>query len=272
MNDGLVIAERIPRARLDQFKPVLEVKLRRLASGLEVSAEIADVTRNRFVKIALAGSDVEVFRELVKRKFGLAPSDLSEIEVNDNFKAYVGKVDVKRQVVHVEMGPVSTIFKSELLRGGLTAQLSDGRNVPVETIARTYCIDEDVPILVRVVSVDPEHRRIEAWLSDDQTDRFEQWRRERFHRIIAVGGFHEEIAGAVRRSKTERDVIDIQELALTAHVLVCKLGTDGPGIIAKIGRHASNFRLHAFLPQKVDKLRFAPAEPQETTHHKQVSS
>lgn len=272
MNDELVISERIPRARVDEFKPALEAKLHKLASGLEVSAQFANLTSNRFVKITLTGSDVEVFTELVKRKLGLAPTDLSEIEVNDNFKAYVNKVDLKQQVVDVEIGPISANLKSEVSRGGLTAQLSDGRSVPVETIARTYCMDEDVPILVRIVSVDHEHRHIEAWLSDDQTGRFEEWRRERFHRIIAVGGFHEEIARAVRHSKTQGDVIDIQELALTAHVLVCKLGTDGPGIIAKIGRHASNFRLHAFLPQKVDKLRFAPAEPQETTHHKRLSS
>ena len=263
MNAGLMIAERIPDLIKKQLKPPLESRLRRLASGLDVSVRLEGVTSNGFVKIKIDGSDSEAFTELIKKNLGLAPSDMSEVEVHDNFKAYATGIDSKRHTIKVDIGPVSSRFESEIPREALIAQLSDGRNVPVDSIARAYCIEEGVPMNVRITSIDPDRRHIEAWISDSQVSRFEQWRRERFHRIIAVGGFQDELREAVRLSKVERDVIELEELALTAHSLVCKLGTDAPGIIAKIGRHISNFRLHAFLPDRVERLRSGQSQSQE---------
>lgn len=255
MNGRFVIAERIPYPSREEFKAILDARLRKLSSDLEVSSHVEGLTSNGFVKIAVEGSDSEVFIELIKRKFWVAPSDLSEVQVNDNFKAYVTKINPERQSIEIEIGPVSTHFKSEITRDALAAQLSDGRKVPVDKVARAYCIQEGVPVLVRVTSVNPERRHIEAWISDDQASRFEEWRRQRFHRIIAVGGFQDKLREAVRLSKVERDVIELEELAFTAYSLVCKLGTEAPGIIAKIGRYISDFRLYAFLPDRVDSLR-----------------
>ena len=255
MNDRLVIAERIPYLAQEEFRAPLEARLRKLSSSLDVSVKLEGVSSNGFVKIGLQGSDSEVFTELIKRELWLAPSDLSEVEVHDNFKAYVTKIDPNRQSIDVEIGPVSAQFKSEIPRDSLMAQLCDGRNILVDKIARTYCIQEDVPLLVRITFIDPDRRRIEAWISDDQISIFDQWRRQRFHRIIAIGGFQEELREAMRLSKVERDVIELEELAMTAHCLVCKLGTDAPGVIAKIGRYVRNFKLHAFLPERVQDLR-----------------
>ena len=268
MNSRLVVAERIPYTRRDELRQPLEARLRKLASSLDVTAQLEGLTSNGFVTVAVKGSDSEVFTELIKKKLGLAPSEMSEIRVDDNFKAYTTRIDTNRESVEVEIGPVSTRFKSEIAREALAAQLCDGRSIPAETVARTYCLHEGVPVFVRVVSIDAEHRRIEAWVSDGQASRFEQWRRERFQRIIAVGGFEDEIREAVRLSRVERDVIDVEELALTAHSLVCKLGTDAPGIIAKVGRFASKFKLYAFLPERVDRLRFSSPEPQQERYPK----
>lgn len=256
MKATLVIAERIPYIGQEELRSSLEGRLRKLSSGLDVSTQFEGITRNGFVRVGLEGSDSEVFRELAKRKIGLAPSDLSEVEVDENFKAYAIKTNPKRETIEVEVGPVSADFKSEIAREALVAQLCDGKDTPVDRIARTYCIHEGVPLSVRITSVDPDRMRIEAWISDDQVSRYEEWRRQRFQRIIAVGGFQEKLRQAIRLSKVDRDVVEMEELAFTVHSLVCKLGTDAPGIIAKIGRHLSNFKLYAFLPERVDKLRY----------------
>lgn len=255
MNSRLVIAERIPYLAREELRAPLEARLRKLSSSLDVSVKLEGVSSNGFVKIGVQGSDSEVFAELIRRELWLAPSDLSEVEVHDNFKAYVTKIDPNRQSIEVQIGPVSAQLKSEIPRESLMAQLCDGRNILVDKIARMYCIQEDVPLLVRITFIDPDRRRIEAWISDDQISRFDQWRRQRFHRIIAIGGFQGDLQEAVRLSKVERDVIELEELAMTAHCLVCKLGTDAPGVIAKIGRYVRNFKLHAFLPERVDDLR-----------------
>jgi len=261
MNSRLVIAERIPYLAREELRAPLEARFRKLSSGLDVSVKLEGVSSNGFVKIGVQRSDSEVFTELIKRELWLAPSDLSEVEVHDNFKAYVKKIDPNRQSIEVQIGPVSAQFKSEIPRESLMAQLCDGRSILVDKIARTYCIQEDVPLLVRITFIDPDRRRIEAWISDDQISRFDQWRRQRFHRIIAIGGFQDELREAMRLSKVEGDVIELEELAMTAHCLVCKLGTDAPGVIAKIGRYISNFKLHAFLPERVEEFRTSLGEP-----------
>ena len=272
MNGGLVIAERIPYLGREELRVPLEAKLRKLSSSLDVSVRLQEVTSNGFVKVRVQGSDSEALTELINRELGLAPSDLSGVEVDDNFKAYAIKINPERQSIEVEIGPVSTQFKSEIPREALVAQLCDGRKIPVGKIARSYCIEESVPILVRITSIDPDRRHIEAWISDNQISRFEQWRRQRFHRIIAVGGFEDELQEAMRISKVGRDVIELEELALTAHSLVCKLGTDAPGIIAKIGRYASHFKLYAFLPERVNNLRFGPVDSLQAPRRKGSSA
>jgi len=260
MSDKIVLAERIPYLGRDEVRPPLEARLRRLASDLEVSVQLEGVTRNGFPTIGVKGPDLEAYTELIRRKLGTAPADQSEIEVDDNFKAYATSINTRRQSIEIEIGPISTNFRSEIRKGALTAQLCDGRSFPVERIAQTYCIQEGVPVHVRVTSIDTELKEIEVWLSDDQVTRFEEWRRQRFHRIIAVGGFQDRIREAIRLSKVERDVIEVDELSLTAHSLVCKLGTEAPGIIAKIGRYIGGFKLYAFLPDRVDKVRITPPE------------
>jgi len=261
MNDRLVIAERIPHHAQKELMPIFKARIQKLSSGLDVSAQLG-ITSNDFANIEVQGSDSEFFIELIKRQMGLAPRNLSEIEVDDNFKAFVSGINAKRHSIEVEIGPVSTNVKSEIAREALIAQLCDGKSVPTDRVAQTYCIQEGAPILVRITSINPERRQIEAWISDDQVSRFEQWRRERTHRIIAVGGSHDKLRQAIHFSKVERDIIQIEELSFTASSLVCKLGTDAPGIIAKIGRFLSEFKLCAFLPERVDKLRTSLASKQ----------
>jgi hypothetical protein len=254
MNGRLAIAERIPRNAQKEMMSVFKARINKLSSGLDVSVQLG-ITSNGFANVEVQGSDSEFFVELIKREMGLAPRNLSEIEVDDNFKTFVSAINAKRQSIEVEIGPVSMNVKSEITKEALIAQLCDGKNISIDRVAQTYCIQEGTPILVRITSIDPERRQIEAWISDDQVARFEQWRRERTHRIIAVGGSHDKLHEAVRLSKAERDIIQIEELSFAANSLVCKLGTDAPGIIAKIGRYISEFKLYAFIPERVDKLR-----------------
>jgi hypothetical protein len=252
MNGKLAIAERIPHHAQKELMTVFKARILKLSSGLDVSVQLG-VTGNDFIDAEIQGSDSEFFVELIKRKMGLAPGSLSEIEVDDNFKAFVNGINTKRQSIEVEIGPIST--KSEIVREALIAQLCDGKNIPIDGVAQTYCIQEGTPILIRIRSIDPERGQIATWISDDQVARFEQWRRERTHRIIAVGGPHERLDEAIRLSKVQRDIIQTEELSFTANSLVCKLGTDAPGIIAKIGHYMSGFKLYAFLPERLDKLR-----------------
>jgi hypothetical protein len=254
MNGKLAIAERIPYHAQKELMPTFKARIDKLSSSLDVTVNLG-FSNNSFATCEVQGSDSEFFIELIRREIGLAPQNLSDVEVHDNFKAFVSGINSKRQSIEVEIGPVSANTRSEITSEALIAQLCDGKAIPADRVAQTYCVQEGTPILVRITSIDPKHRLIEAWISDDQIARFEQWRRERTHRIIAVGGPQDKLRDAIRLTKADRDIVQIEELSLTANCLLCKLGTDAPGIIARIGRFVSEFKLHAFLPEKVDKLR-----------------
>jgi hypothetical protein len=260
MTAKLALAECIPPAARKQLKPTLDARLRKLASGLDITVKVEGVASNGFVAIQIDGSDSEAYSALIRRAFGVAPSSISEIEVGDNVKAYVAKIDRDRQTIRVDVGITSPRVDTEITADALKAQLCDGQIVAVDRVANVYCIQEGTPIRVRVISVDAGKGRVHAWISDGQVNRYEQWRRERLDRIIAVGGFQDAIRDVLRRTRADQDVVELEELSLTTHCLLCKLGTDAPGIIAMIGRRLPEFRLHAFIPRKVDALRVSVAE------------
>lgn len=255
MHSRLIVAERIPSSSQEANRPLLDERFRKLASGLEASAHVEGFARNGFVKVEIEGEDSEILTELIKRRLGIAPENASELEIDDNLKAYVIGIGRNGQSVEVEIGPDSLHLRCEITQQALMAQLCDGRAVPVDRISRTYCLQEGVPVLVRITHIDRHRRHLEAWISDDQIARFENWRRQRFHRIVAVGATQERLREAIRTCRVERDVIDVEELAFIANSLVCKLGTEAPGIIAKIGRHVGDARLYAFVPERLDELR-----------------
>jgi hypothetical protein len=54
---------------------------------------------------------------------------------------------------------------------------------------------------------------------------------------------------AVRRVGLERDIVNIERLSLTSSILTCKLGTEAPGVISKLGPELSGARLYPFIPR-----------------------
>ena len=100
MNGRLVIAERIPHNAQKELMPVFKSKIDKLSSGLDVSVKLG-ISANGFVNGEVQGSDSEFFIELIRRKMGLAPQNLSDIEAHDNLKAFASTINTKRQSIEV---------------------------------------------------------------------------------------------------------------------------------------------------------------------------
>lgn len=50
-----------------------------------------------------------------------------------------------------------------------------------------------------------------------------------------VGADKTQAENAVRVSGLQSDIVEVESLSLFVQSLVCKIGTDAPGVIAKIG-------------------------------------
>ncbi|MFH0897452.1 MAG: DUF2110 family protein [Candidatus Bathyarchaeota archaeon] len=58
---------------------------------------------------------------------------------------------------------------------------------------------------------------------------------------------------ALKRSGIQRDIAKVEELGFLEYSLLCKLGTDAPGVIKALGRYLPAVPLYAFSPRKVNR-------------------
>ncbi len=68
-----------------------------------------------------------------------------------------------------------------------------------------------------------------------------------FDRVIVIGADKAQAEIAVRASGLQGDVIEIDSLSLFVQSLVCKIGTDAPGVIAKIGSRLRGVGLKSYI-------------------------
>jgi hypothetical protein len=200
-------------------------------------------------RLHISGDDEEAFLEILQRSFGLNPRRLQELTDRPIWKGFVEAPTEQRDALMIDLGVESpptllTILEVERLR----AQLVDGIPTSLQDIVEKFGLLQDFPLELRVISCDELCRRVEVELSDAQRDRFQAWRRLPFDRIIVQDVVYSEISDSLRKTGLARDVADLESLSLGTHDLVCKLGTDGQGLVRRLGSELRAARLHVFHP------------------------
>ena len=130
----------------------------------------------------------------------------------------------------------------------LRSQLADGEKVSLRRILEAYNLVDNLPLSLRLTRVDIEAKKLEAELSDYQISVFERWVHDGLERILALGVPMEDCKEALKMASLERDVVGIESLGLFEHTFTCKLGTQAPGIIGRLGKYLQGIPLYAFLP------------------------
>ncbi len=125
----------------------------------------------------------------------------------------------------------------------MRAQLADGVSESCREILDRNGLVDDFPVMVRVIGLEGE--RISVELSDETRELLASWHRLPFDRVVAIGVSEAEAEIAVKSAKLWYDVIRIEPLSIFAQCLVCKIGTDAPGVIAKLGNRMHGVRLAA---------------------------
>jgi hypothetical protein len=126
----------------------------------------------------------------------------------------------------------------------MRAQLSDGVAKSSRDILQQNALADYFPVSVTVTELEGEKVSVE--LADETRERFLWWKRLPFDRVIAIGIGREEAEKAVQSAKLGFDVIKVESLSLLVQCLVCKMDTEAPGIIARIGGRLRGVGLAAF--------------------------
>jgi hypothetical protein len=228
------------------------VNLESLLSGLKARARILGVDPLGWVRISISGEDENVAVRYLADNIGLCPTGLEKIRKYSTFKGYVTDPSRSKNELWVDIGLSSpSHVEAAVPLGRLQAQLGDGRKMALRTMNELFGFCENLPLHIRVTSVEFEKGHVEAELSKKQQEQFADWTRSLLDRLLILGASYGEVNSTIRRAELSRDVVKVESLGMFEHAVLCKLGTDAAGLIPKMGRSLRRAVFSVFNPRKI---------------------
>ena len=220
-----------------------------LKTGLSVNIESVGLDERGWVHADFSGPDAEVLTEIVARTYGIASKDLNSLQKGDLTRGVIVDSTVGYGV-YVDIclrssKKTDALYPLHVMR----SQLVEGNKLSVREISKRFSLHGGFPLKTRVTNVDSIAQKVDIELSDEQAAYFKNWERFPFDRVVLIGCSKTILKNAVESANLRRDIADIESLGLAVHVLTCKLGTDAPGIIPRIGRFLRGVNAYAFQPR-----------------------
>jgi hypothetical protein len=247
----LILLEKMYGSNWFRAKRRIQKRLFSVASGLNIILKKIGKTPRGWVQIEVTGEDIVVFKNYLKKTYGIAIEELKQVNIQRKIK---GKIVDSGRIgygVYVDIGITSPkIIDALIPLHKLRSQLMEGRQFSVNKIIKSYCLYDNMPLAIKVTKVDNENMKIEAELAKNQIVKYRKWFDTNFDRVIVIGATLDIVNEAIRRSQVFRDVEKIVTLGLLEQSIICKKGTEAPGIIAKIGPNLPKISLRAFSSKK----------------------
>jgi len=245
----------LTKTNTDSQLKQIEKALKLAFEGLEIDTKILGTVSDRWVQISLAGEDEKIASNYVIKEIGLCPSNFENVKKFSPLKGYISKIEKNGEELSIDVG----VFQPKITHATiplrhLQAQLVDGRNFDLRKIGELFGLCEDLPVSVKIISLNEKESRIEAELSSRQIRKYTIWRESLLDRLVILGASLHEIRMTLKHAKLDRDAIGVEPLGLLEHALTCKLGTDAAGLIPKIGRNLKNAKFVVFNPRRIRKF------------------
>ena len=185
--------------------------------GLSVEWTVG-VRDDDFVSVTVEGDDATVARNLLRERWGEIPTDgrLAEGET------YVGTLESwDDDGIVLDAGEDVRVPADEL---GL------GQGSPDQVRTR-FGLVQHMPLRFVEGGADEPNR-----LADAERDRLYEWTRGT-ERVNANSTTRAQLRATVNRSGHADDIVTVERLGLLEGSIVCREGTDAPGLLADIGPH-----------------------------------
>jgi len=237
------LAEKIPPQILRQGSQFIARALTEEANGLEMESDFGQ--QGQWLQVRARGEDADAFLNLLKQEYGEAPVSRSNLEKWDIVRGFVAGAGRIGYGVYVDIGvqeprPKDALFPLHRMR----AQLADGEPKSAREILDANALVDFVPLKMIVIELEGENISVE--LDDEARDNLVSWRKYPFDRVIVVGADKAYVENAVRVSGLESDVVKVESLSLFVQSVLCKIGTEAPGVIAKIGNRLRGVGLKSY--------------------------
>ncbi|MEM3377438.1 MAG: DUF2110 family protein [Candidatus Bathyarchaeia archaeon] len=242
-----LLAKAYGASQLQQIDEALKLAF----EGVAVEAKILGTIADGWIQIEVAGEDEKIATNYLIKEIGICPRSLREVKKFSTQKGYISNFDVDGKELLVDIGVFEpTAIHATIPLQRLQAQLVDGRQFALGTIAALFGFCKGLPVHVKVIQLSEDGDYIEAELSSKQVSNYTLWRESLLDRLIVLGASFNEVKTALAHTKLHRDVIDVESLGLLEHVLTCKLGTDAAGLIPSIGRNLKQATFAIFDAKK----------------------
>jgi hypothetical protein len=219
-------------------------------ADLDVEAKISG-NAGSWMQVSVSGEDEEVAKNFIAKEIGLAPASLESISVGAELKGLIKK-NPNPGFLAVDIGIIKPkIFQANISLSHLRQVLMDDKKIELPKIMELWALKDDLPLNIKVVSINEEDGTIEAELSVGQIDKLRLWRDSYLDRLVVLGSPKGKVEEVLQRARLDQDVIDIESLGLFELVLTCKLGTDAAGIIPRIGGYLKYAEFYVFNPRKI---------------------
>jgi hypothetical protein len=189
------------------FQATLKNKLKHLDVNITVDS-------HEWMKVTLTGKDEEFAANYLISIYG-SPHKLN---IGDIITGRLANID--EHSIKVDVG----LKFAFVLKGNFK---HFGAGTPKQ-IASRFGFVKQLPVEVRVTGI----REVE--FTKKQIDTFWKWKKGT-DRVIVNGATRGQIRSVLKRTGHLRDTIRIEKLGILEHSIICKKGTDAPGIISDIG-------------------------------------
>lgn len=226
--------------------------LKSMLKGLKVEVKICGVTSRGWIQIVVSGEDEKVAIRYLSETIGLCPTSLENVEKFTTINGRIASMDKSKRELYVDIGAFSPkIIDATISLQHLQGQLVDGRKVAFNKLVELFGFCKNLPLSLKILSIDKEKNHVEAMLSEKQLIQYGNWTKSLLDRLIILGSSIYDVRLTLKKAGLNRDILKIETLGLSELALICKLGTDAAGLIPKIGRNLKNATFTVFNPKKV---------------------
>ena len=227
---------------------IIEKYLKTLLSGLRVTVETIGVTTQGWIRVKVSNEDEKVAIRYLANEIGINVARLGDLQTGTVVLGFVKNIDAKEIKVDIGINSPKNL-NATIQSWNLQHQLSGREKNSGNKILDLYGICEKLPLRIKILSACNE--KIEAELSDTQVAQYQHWKEALLDRLIILGVPINDVQVAIKQTKLDRYVIEIESLGFFEHSVICRLGTDARGLIPRIGKKIKKARITVFSPQKI---------------------
>ncbi len=145
-----VLSEKLDPTPSREGLQELESDLEEISSGLQIRIGKMEAGAGGWISIDYNGEDSEVFTEILKNHYGLAPVQFSKLELGDTYRGFIVNSGEVGYGLYLDLG----ILSPQRVDGlyplyRMRAQLADGWVQSLRQIARRFCLHDGLPLKVR---------------------------------------------------------------------------------------------------------------------------